>query len=166
MTHALVHQYVGTKDDLLSAVIQRVSRDRAAIVHDSPDLETAVDVIARQILANRLHSKSLVRSAMDDVEYVSLHERVRTGHALIELIARSRALGGAPAPPPADLDPRVIVGALAALLFGWAATEEWAWSMFGLDPSDKECVYGELLKIAHYIADLAYVTSNAQQGES
>ena len=79
VTHALVHQYVGTKNDLLNAVIQRVSTDRVSMVRDSETLAHAVEVLAYDVMRSRVHSRALVRSAMDGVEYVSLKERIPTG---------------------------------------------------------------------------------------
>ncbi len=155
VTHALVHQYIGTKEDLLNAVIQRVATNRVALVRRSNTLDEALQAIADQILTNRVHSKSLVRSAMDGVEYVSLNERIRTGHALIELTERMAASGAAPVPAPNDIGPQVLVAAISALLFGWAATEDWAWHIFDLDPDSKDEIYRQLGEIVAYLENLA-----------
>jgi len=154
VTHALVHQYVGSKQDLLNAVIQRVAQDRVVIAHEAASLREAVDAILSQILANPVHTKSLVRSAMDGVEYVSLRQRIETGRALVELADATAASGAAPAPPPRGLDHRVVMAALTALSFGWGAIEDWLWPIYGLDSSDKDEVYRQLGQIAAYLADL------------
>jgi AcrR family transcriptional regulator len=154
VTHALVHQYIGTKDDLLNAVLQRVATDRTAIVKESTSLREAYAVLVHQILTNRVHSKALVRSAMDGVEYVSLRQRIKTGEALIELEKQTAVSGTSPAPPPRGIDPRVVLAAISSMAFGWSATEDWAWQVYGLDPADKEDVYRQLGDIAFYIADL------------
>ena len=157
VTHALVHQYVGTKDDLLNAVIQRVVTNRAATARESTSLRDAFEVLFSQILTNRLHSKTLVRSAMDGVEYVSLEGRIETGRALVDLAKQTAASETSPAPPPTGIDPRVVVGAISSMAFGWAATEDWAWHVYGLDPADKDEVYRQLGQIAAYLADLVLV---------
>lgn len=152
VTHALVHQYVGTKDELLSAVIQRTNR--AAIARESSNLDEALQVIVADILANRLHSKTMVRSAMDGVEYVSLNKRIETGQALIELARKDAASGVEPKPAPRGIDPRVVVAAMSSLALGWVATEDWNWHVFGIDPSEKDEVFRQLLLIVGYVGDL------------
>jgi AcrR family transcriptional regulator len=154
VTHALVHQYIGTKHDLLNAVLQRVATDRTAIVKESTSLREAYAVLVHQILTDRVHSKALVRSAMDGVEYVSLRQRIKTGEALIELEKQTAISGTSPAPPPRGIDPRVVVGAISSMAYGWAATEDWNWQVFDLDPAEKDEVYRQLGQIAAYVADL------------
>ena len=154
VTHALVHQYIGTKGDLLNAVIQRVATNRAAMVRKSNSLDEALRVLVDQIVSNRVHSKTLVRSAMDGVEYVSLKERIQTGHALIELARKTAASGARPGPPPQGIDPRVLIAAISAMAFGWAALEDWSWLIYELDPAEKDEVYRQLGQIVSYLADL------------
>jgi AcrR family transcriptional regulator len=154
VTHALVHQYVGTKQDLLNSVIQRVAYDRTALVRRSAGFEDAVRVLMQQVLANRAYTKTVVRSALDNVEYVSLKDRIRTGQALVELAQAAAASEATPPAPPRGIDVRVVVAAMSSMAFGWSATEDWAWQVYGLDPADKEDVYQQLGEIAVYIADL------------
>lgn len=154
VTHALVHQYIGTKGDLLNAVIQRVATNRTAMVRKSNSLDEALRVLVDQIVSNRVHSKTLVRSAMDGVEYVSLKERIQTGHALIERARRTAASGTRPGPPPQGIDPRVLIAAISAMAFGWAALEDWSWPIYELDPAEKDEVYRQLGQIVSYLADL------------
>jgi AcrR family transcriptional regulator len=165
VTHALVHQYVGTKDDLLNAVLQRVATDRTALVKKSATLDEALRVVVRQILANRLHSRSLVRSAMDGVEYVSLRDRIGTAQALLELADDTAALGLRPAPRPDAIDSRVVIAAISSLAFGWVALEDWNWPAFGLDPADKEEVYRQLDQIVSYLGDLVLEGADGRTAE-
>ena len=155
VSHALVHQYVGTKDELLNAVIQRVATDRAALVKRSPSLDEAVSRLATEVLTNRVYTKTVVRSAMDGVEYVSLDGRIVTGHALIKLAGDTAASGAKPGPAPRGIDNNVLVAAISALLFGWGAIEDWVWPIFDLDPANKEDIYRQLGDILVYVADLA-----------
>lgn len=154
VSHALVHQYVGSKDDLLNAVIQRVATDRVAIVRESAQLKDALELLTQQILTNRLHTKTLVRSAMDGIEYLSLKDRIATGHALIDLAGATAASGNRPAEPPGDIDSRVLTAAVTALLLGWGALEDWLWPVFDLDPADKQDIYRQVGEIVAYLADL------------
>ena len=155
VSHALVHQYVGTKEELLNAVIQRVATDRAATVKRSPTLPKAVRELATEVLTNRVYTKTVVRSAMDGVEYVSLKDRIATGHALIKLAGETAASGAKPGPAPHGIDNNVLAAAISSLLFGWGAIEDWAWPIFDLDPANKEDIYRQLGDILVYVADLA-----------
>lgn len=155
VTHALIHQYVGSKDDLLNAVIQRVAVNRLESVKKSSSLAAALELIVPQVLENRTHSKALVRSAMDGVEYVSLADRIETGQALIALAKQDAVAGTLPTPTPHDIDPEVLVAAVVALSFGWAAIEDWLWPLCDLDPADKDDVYAQLAKIVGHLTNLA-----------
>jgi TetR/AcrR family transcriptional regulator, repressor for neighboring sulfatase len=158
VTHALVHQYVGTKNDLLNAVIQRVSTDRVSIVRRSDTLREAVDALAHDVLRNRMHSRALVRSAMDGVEYVSLKERIPTGGAVKALALEMRESGVQPADPPTDLDYRVVLAAITAMLFGWTATEDWLRPSYGVDDIPTEELQHQIAEIAVYLTNLVLVS--------
>ncbi len=57
----------------------------------------AVGALAQDVMTNRVHSRALVRSAMDGVEYVSLQERIPTGEAVKALARAMRESGAEPA---------------------------------------------------------------------
>jgi AcrR family transcriptional regulator len=136
VTHALVHQYVGSKDDLLNAVMQRVTTNRVALVSKSPSLDDALQALLRQVLTDRLHAQAQIRSAMDGIEYVSLKDRLETGAALIELAQRTAASQIAkPIPTPRDVDPRVVLAAVSALAACMSAADTWLYEIFQLDPA-------------------------------
>ncbi len=155
VTHALIHQYVGSKDDLHTAVVDRMAVDRAATARKSDSLADAVAQLLPQVLENRTHSKAMMRSAMDGVSYVSLAERIETGKALVALAQQDAISGATPTPMPHDIDPKVLVASLIALTVGWASLEDWVWPLCDLDPADKDDVYAQLARIAGYLANLA-----------
>ena len=164
VTHALVHQYVGTKQDLLNAVFQRVARSRTGIIEESDALQDIARALVEQVVTNRVHSMAVMRSAMDGVEYVSLEDRIRTGRALVKLAEATAASEAAPSAPPRGIDVRVIVGAISSMAFGWSAFEDWAWQTFGLDPADKEDVCRQLGDIAAHLADLVWLPLEEETG--
>jgi len=110
-------------------------------------------------MEERNHSMMIVRSAMEGREYVSLAERITTTTAMIALARRTAASGDVPAPPPRDIDPRVLVSAITAMILGWAALEDWVWPTAGLDPADKDDVRSQLIQIVGYVADLALLAN-------
>jgi AcrR family transcriptional regulator len=157
VTHALVHKYFGSKEDLIKAAVYRADARRSAAARESPSLKDVYRELLPQVMTERDHSMMLVHSAMSGVEYVSLADRIETTGAMIELARRTGASGAVPAPPPRDVDPRVLIGAITSMILGWAAIEDWLWRITGLDPADKEEVYRQLFEIVDYMADLALV---------
>ncbi len=161
VTHALVHKYFGSKDDLVKAVIDRVDTRRTATARVAASLSDAYRELVPQVVAQRDHSMMLMRSAMEGTEYVSLAERIRTTSAMVALARKTAASGAQPSPPPRDIDPRVLVSAISAMVLGWASIEDWVWPTAGLDPAEKDEVHRQLLEIVNYVADLALVARGA-----
>ena len=166
VTHALVHKYFGSKDDLVKAVAYRADSRRAALALESPSLRDAYEHLFPRMITERQHSMMLVRSAMEGVEYVDLADRMKTSGALVAIARASRASGAAPSAPPSDVDPRVIVSSITAMFFGWAAIEDWLWPLADLDPADKDEVYRQLLEVIGYVADLALVGNETHATDS
>jgi len=160
VSHALVHQYVGTKNDLLNAVVQRAAVDRAALARKSDNLNDALQVMLNQILTNRLHSKTLVRSSMDGVEYMDLTDRILTGEALLDLAERTAAARTPPVEPPRELSNRVILAAITALSFGWVAIESWLWPIYELESMTEDEVHHQLGEIVAYLTNLTLKQSD------
>ena len=155
VSHALVHKYFGSKDDLIKAVIDRVDVKRATAARAAVSLRDAYQGLLPRVMLQRDHSMMLVRSAMEGTEYVSLAERIRTTSAMVALARDAAASGTQPLAPPRDIDPRVLVSAITSMILGWASIEDWVWPTAGIDPAEKEEVYRQLIEIAGYMADLA-----------
>ncbi len=155
VTHALVHQYVGSKDDLFNAVVQRNAPDRQAVIREIAELREVMSVLFPDVLDRRLHSLTMLRSAMDGVEYTSLQERIDTGHMLVELARKAAASGLKRRPPLEALDSRIVVAAIIALAYGWVGLESWLPQICDLQDEDIAEVRRQLTSIAEVIADLS-----------
>jgi len=157
VSHALVHKYFGSKDDLIRAVLDRVDVSRTATARESASLRDAYERLLPQVMTQRDHSMMLVRSAMGGTEYVPLAERITTTSAMVALARKTTASGADPSPAPRDIDPRVLVSSISAMILGWASIEDWIWPAAGIDPAEKDEVYRQLAEIVGYMADLALV---------
>jgi len=135
----------------------RVDVKRAATARASASLRDVYQEVLPRVMAQRDHSMMLVRSAMEGTEYVSLAERIRTTSAMVALARKTAASGAQPSPPPRDIDPRVLVSAISAMILGWASVEDWVWPTAGIDPAEKDDVYRQLQEIVGYLADLILV---------
>ena len=157
VSHAIVHRYFGSKDDLIRAVLDRVDAGRTAAAQEAASLKGVYQALLPRVMSARDHSMMLVRSAMSGTEYVSLAERITTTTAMVALAREAAASGDEPAPPPRDIDPRVLVSAITSMILGWASIEDWVWPTAGLDPADKDEIYRQLIEIVGYLSDLALV---------
>jgi AcrR family transcriptional regulator len=165
VTHALVHQYVGTKDDVLNAVIVRDAPNRKRMITDMPDLHNVMPQLFEDVLDRRVHTQSIIRSAMDGVEYASLKDRTEVGRALIDLADASRALGMSRLPSPDATDPRIALAAGVAMTYGWVAVGSWLTHIFDLEGQDPVEVRRQLAEVLTYITDLVLDPGEEPGGE-
>ena len=139
VTHPVVHEYVGSKADIVAAVIERGAPRRQQLMLEHPEFFEALPLVSWDVLSRRVHSRSVVRAAMDDRRYEALEDRIRSGQMLLAL-ARKALDEGAPRPPAAaPIDPRFALAAATALVYGWVAMEDWLVQFYDLmdeDPAD------------------------------
>jgi AcrR family transcriptional regulator len=152
VTHALVHQYIGTKQDLFNAVMERVSTQRVAVVAASPSLNDALKALLQQVLENRVHTQAQVRSAIDGVDYVA--PPLETGAALVALARATAASDAELVPVPDDVDPRVVLAAVTAIATGMSVIDSWLYPIFQLDLDDRSEVNRQLAEIVDYLLNL------------
>lgn len=156
VTHPLVHQYVGSKDEILNAVIVRAAPDRQRTISEHPDYRTVLPILFDDVVARKIHTRSVIRSAMDGVEYTSLKDRIATGRILIELARKSVTTGTTRLPASDAMDPRIVTAAAIALIYGWAATGNWLLQICDLGGEDPAVVQRQLGEVLENLADLAF----------
>jgi len=154
VTHALVHQYVGTKSQILRAVINRGAPHRQEIIAEHPDLREVIPLLFEDVVSRRIHSRSVIRSAMDGIEYAPFEDRLETGRMLVDLAAKTAASGYERPPGPEAIDPRIVTAATVTLMYGWVVTQEWLVKICGLEDEDPAEVTRQVRDIAGYVADL------------
>lgn len=152
VTHALVHRYFGTKDDLYKAVLARnedVIRDAAA---GADGLTQAAALMLREGLArHRPYLRLIVDSALRDVPYESSLVNFSATERLIELARLAgpddtRAVvqdGGGVATDP-ETTARLAVVMAVTLYLGWAAAGHWVVAAGGLRDLDEETLTAAL----------------------
>lgn len=156
VTHPLVHQYVGTKSDILAAVIERGAPSRHKIIDAHPDYREVMPLLFDDVLTRRVSTRSIVRAAMDDLEYAPLEDRVKTGEMLLALARADGARGTTRPHSPDAMDPRIVVAASVALAYGWVATQDWLVRMFELVDEDPAETQAQLKVILMHVADLVF----------
>ena len=145
VTHALVHQYVGSKADVFRAVLSRNEGLMLSAAPDNPDLLESTSLMFRHGVGSngRTYVRVLVRSALDGVPYERTSSRFEAVERLIELAEEVAASASADERAEKDLDPRLVVAAVVSLFLGWAAAESWIRPATGLqDMDDAELIDG------------------------
>jgi AcrR family transcriptional regulator len=152
VSHALVHRYLGSKEQILAAVLRR---------NQMPVLEKALEADTAGGAALAMFEE--LRSARSD--YLILLARVvldrvpfeASGHSflayrrLIELLELQAAGGGAKAQ--SFPEPRVIAAALTALVIGWTVTEPWLLPASGLAAASREDIDASLRRLVVTMVD-------------
>jgi AcrR family transcriptional regulator len=145
VSHALVHQYAGSKTDLFRMVLSRNEGFMVSGAPDHPDLLESARRILRHGLEQhgRDHARLLLGSALSGLPYERTTRRFAAVDRLIELARRQAESASAAERLEKDLDPRLVVACVGSLFLGWVAGESWMRPAAGLeDVDDAELVAG------------------------
>ncbi len=144
VSHALVHRYLGSKADIYRTVL--VSQEDAILqaAPDDPDpVESAGLMFRSALVEHRRYVRLIAHSALHGLSYERTSGRFAATERLVELAEQAAASAPAAERAEKDLDPRLVVAAVVALLLGWAATEPWVRSATGTSGlSDREVEAG------------------------
>lgn len=146
VSHALVHRYLGSKREILLAVLRRNATPVVTTISGREDLSDAALAAMRQLRSSqRDYMKLIARLAMDHVAFKSL------GHDFPAFqqfrgLARGEMAGGLVTEGTLP-DPRVLLASLVVLLFGWTAFEEFVLEATGLSKSDRAGIEASLERV-------------------
>jgi AcrR family transcriptional regulator len=138
VSHALVHQYAGSKTDLFRTVLSRNEGFMVSGASDHPDLLESASRILRRGLEQhgRDHARLLMGSALSGLPYERTTGRFAAVDRLIELARRQAESASAAERTEKDLDPRLVVACVGSLFLGWVAGESWMRPAAGLEDMD------------------------------
>ena len=141
VSHALVHRYLGSKQDVYRAMLARNESFSSAPPETTTSCFTATSLMLREGLANqRRYVRLIAHSALHGLSYERTVGRFSATERLVELAQASAAAEGA-ARDPDSVDPRFVVASVVALFIGWISAEDWVLRASGLaDLSDEEIV--------------------------
>ena len=106
-----------------------------------------------------MHSRSVVRAAMDDRRYEALEDRIRSGEMLLALARKALDEGAHRPPAAAPIDPRFALAAATALVYGWVAMEDWLVQFYDLMDEDPADLRSQLVELLPQVAGLAFPLS-------
>jgi TetR/AcrR family transcriptional regulator, repressor for neighboring sulfatase len=146
VSHALVHRYLGTKEDILVAVIKRnatpvLDRARSA----ATAREAALGMFRELRTVRPDYLKLLARVIMEDVPFEAAGHDFPALRQLIEITARQAASD--PDKSHELPEPRVLVAAVVALAIGWSISQDWLVQAAGLGESDPASLEASIERI-------------------
>lgn len=138
VSHALVHQYVGSKEEIFRAVLARNDGLMVAGETGSLSLLESARLILRRGLEppGREYLRLLMKSALSGLPYDQTTGHFTEVDRLVEL-AEQRAAAASPVErAEKDLDPRLVGACVGSLFLGWVAGESWLRPAWGLQDMD------------------------------
>jgi len=149
VSHALVHQYAGSKEDLFRAVL---SRNDGYMVSRAPahlDLLESASLILRSGLEPqaRDYARLLMRTALSGLPYDQTTGRFAAVERLIELAERQAGSASPSERAEKDLAPRLVAACVGSLYLGWVSGESWLRPAWGLEDMDDDEVAAGLERV-------------------
>ena len=146
VSHALVHRYLGSKEDIFVAVIKRnatpvLDRARSA----STAREAALGMFRELRTTSPDYLKLLAHAIMEHVPFEATRHDFPALRQLVEITedqARSDPDRARKLP-----EPRVLVAAFVALAVGWTISEDWLVKGTGLSANDPASIEASLERI-------------------
>ncbi len=138
VSHALVHRYLGSKSEIYRAVLKRDEEAILQAAADDDDLLTSASLMFRAaVTVQRRYVRLIAHSALHGLSYDRTSGRFAATERLIELAERAVASASPKERAEKDLDPRLVIAAVVALLLGWTATESWVRPAAGIQDMDE-----------------------------
>jgi TetR/AcrR family transcriptional regulator, repressor for neighboring sulfatase len=161
VSHALVHRYLGSKQDVYRETLARredVIRDAAP---EEGDLLEATRLMLREaVLHQRTYVRLIAHSALHGLSYEKTVGQFAATARLTQLAGQTAADEGAGRDPDAP-DPRFVIASLVAMLVGWSAAREWVLRASGLEGMSDEEFFAAFERIALDIERLYFPSLRA-----
>lgn len=137
VSHALVHRYLGSKEDVYRAMLARRENTIRDAAPEDADLLVATRLMLREAVEQRQYVKLIAHSALHGLSYDRTVGRFAATERLIEL-ARAAAAAEGDELGPDTPDPRFVIASVVAMLIGWSAGKEWLLRATGLQDLDDQ----------------------------
>jgi AcrR family transcriptional regulator len=138
VSHALVHRYLGTKEQVYRATLSRRETTIRDAAPAGEDLLGATRLMLREaVLHQRDYVRLIAHSALHGLAYESTVGRFAATERLVEMAERAAAAEGEARDPEAP-DPRFVIASVVAMLIGWSAAREWILRAADLQEMDDE----------------------------
>jgi TetR/AcrR family transcriptional regulator, repressor for neighboring sulfatase len=138
VSHALVHRYLGSKEQVYRAMLLRrenVIRDAAPVEDDL--LEATRLMLREAVLHQGNYVRLIAHSALHGLSYDRTIGQFAATARLTELARRTADEEGDTRDPDAP-DPRFVIASAVAMLIGWSAARDWVLRASSLDSMGDE----------------------------
>jgi AcrR family transcriptional regulator len=147
VSHALVHRYLGSKNDILRAVLKSHENAIRDAADGAGDLSDAMALMLRAGLErHKDYLRLIIQSSLQGVPFEETMGGLPAGEQLARMaeeVAATRP-GHAPGDPLHGVTPRFAITAVIALYLGWVASEDWLLKAMDLDHTDEEALVAQL----------------------
>ena len=151
VSHALVHRYLGSKEEIYHAVLVRNDSDIRDAAQGTSDLARALSLMLWDSQVQRPeYLRLVISSALQGMPYATTKGSFPATQRLIEIAEGSVA--GRPRDPNQP-PPRFVIAAIVALDVGWAAMEEWLVEVAALQDFDRKTLITWLEQVVLCIAN-------------
>jgi AcrR family transcriptional regulator len=148
VSHALVHRYLGSKDDIYRAVLKRGERGILQAAPGIPDILDTASLMLREGLGeHRQYVRLVAHSALHGLSYDRTSGRFAATERLVELAKSAAASASSAERAEKDIDPRLVIACVVSLFLGWAAAESWVLPAAGLEGLDESVAIDGLERV-------------------
>lgn len=156
VSHALVHRYFGSKDELVAATMERMAQRLKGAIEPADSAERLL-VNAFDVMLDDPTIPLMVIRNLAGRGRIESYPFPLASPILVRMISEGHALENKPSP--GAFDPRVIVACLAAVAIGWAALEESLVTAGGMGAQDLEQARAEVRRLFAHVLALAEAPS-------
>ena len=153
VSHALVHRYFGSKDDLVRAAILQARTKLADAARQAHDADEFVDALLDAGLEDPLIARMMMRSTLEGWSGEQIDPHYPIVGSGITLLRQNGIPDVAGQTQP--FDPRIVMGGVAALVLGWTTAEPRFVQSAGLEDDDLTHVRGEIKRLMRLMMAMA-----------
>jgi AcrR family transcriptional regulator len=137
VSHALVHRYLGSKEQVYRAVLRRNESTVLDAAGGEVDLTKATRLMLREaVLRQQVYLRLVAHSALHGLSYRRTSGRFVATERLVELA--ERAVAADPTTASGVAGPRFVIASLVAMLLGWSAARDWLFPAAGIEGMTEE----------------------------
>ena len=151
VSHALVHRYLGSKDDIFRTVLERDRQETARFWMENHGMSTTASTFAPDLPPGR-YLRTAMRAILDGTQLSPADIKFPHADRMLQLL-ESGAMSAAG--DEAVFDPRVLFSAMTAMTAGMALAEDFFLVQSGLEGEDREKVRAEINRLMAHIMTLA-----------
>jgi AcrR family transcriptional regulator len=164
VNYGLIHQYVGTKDDLLALVMRSSSAQTAARFAEDPDAATTMARLMPGTTASSAYARMLAWALLEGHDAGQLLGRSPALRELTDALHRARLRDDAAGRGDDDLDERVRVAAAVALSLGWNLFGSFVRQAAALDELDAGEATARIRRLGEQLIDGSPATTAEADG--